>query len=172
MFLLDEDSREVEGIPSDAVNERAMMMGSLHLLRAVEKAQGKFKTPRERKPAPYVPVAQRFMAIPYEARGHEIIRRAAFACGMSYDEVVGRRRSRPYVLARIIAAKLLREQTYTSGAVRYSLPQIGKMLGGRDHSSICYLLSMFEPYCRMHDGMRDAYEKANGGSIGFGDGAE
>jgi hypothetical protein len=157
-FLLDDDSREVEGIATDESNERAMRLGSLHLLRAIEKAQGKYLPPLPASP-PCVPVPT-FSVIPYESRAHAIVRRTAFACNMAYEDVVGRRRHRPYVLARVIAAKILREQTYEGGKVRYSLPQIGRMLGGRDHSSICYLLSMFEPYCRMHEGMREAYEQA------------
>lgn len=158
------ETADGERLLIDEQYDLRMRKGSLRLLRAIENAQGKytpapiFAHPKARPS--YVPVADRPMVIPFESRGKAIIRRAAYVCRMDYADVVGRRRSRPFVLARIIAAKILREQTGANGFPRYSLPQIGKMLGGRDHSSICYLLSVFEPYCRTHEGMRAAYEKA------------
>ena len=48
------------------------------------------------------------------------------------DRILGRDRSREVALPRQIAMYLLREET------DISLPQIGEVLGGRDHTTVMY----------------------------------
>lgn len=52
--------------------------------------------------------------------------------GIPSDEIIGRRRGKPYLLPRQIAMFLLREET------SLSLSAIGKILGGRDHSTVMH----------------------------------
>ena len=59
---------------------------------------------------------------------HEVSR----AFGVSNDRLLGRERTREVALPRQIAMYLLREE----GGV--SLPQIGEMIGGRDHTTVIY----------------------------------
>jgi chromosomal replication initiator protein len=52
--------------------------------------------------------------------------------GLSTDELLGRSRSRDVALPRQVAMYLMREE------VNASLPQIGEVLGGRDHTTVMY----------------------------------
>ena len=61
-----------------------------------------------------------------------IVSKVCERCGLSAEDLVGRRRSAPIARARHIAMYLMREVT---GA---SLPQIGRELGGRDHSTVLH----------------------------------
>jgi len=54
------------------------------------------------------------------------------AFGISNDQLLGRGRTREIALPRQIAMYLLREE----GNV--SLPQIGELIGGRDHTTVMY----------------------------------
>ena len=54
------------------------------------------------------------------------------AFGVSNDRILGRERTREVALPRQIAMYLLREE---SGV---SLPQIGEIVGGRDHTTVIY----------------------------------
>ena len=56
----------------------------------------------------------------------------ADAFGVSVDQILARDRSRAVALPRQIAMYLLREEA------RISLPQIGDVLGGRDHTTVMY----------------------------------
>lgn len=67
-----------------------------------------------------------------EVQPVEVVRRVAEAFGVPVDRMLGRDRSRQVVLPRQIAMYLLREES------RISLPQIGKTLGGRDHTTVMY----------------------------------
>jgi chromosomal replication initiator protein len=62
----------------------------------------------------------------------EIVRRVADTYGISIDSMTGRDRSRRVALPRQIAMYLLREEA------NISLPQIGEVLGGRDHTTVMY----------------------------------
>lgn len=62
----------------------------------------------------------------------EIVRRVADNFGISVDSMTGRDRSRQIALPRQIAMYLLREEA------NISLPQIGEVLGGRDHTTVMY----------------------------------
>jgi chromosomal replication initiator protein len=67
-----------------------------------------------------------------EVQPDEIVRRVAEAFGISEDSMLGRDRSRQIALPRQIAMYLMREEA------NISLPQIGEVLGGRDHTTIMY----------------------------------
>jgi chromosomal replication initiator protein len=62
----------------------------------------------------------------------EIIQRVAHHFGLKPDQLKGRSRKRDIARPRQIAMYLIREETDAS------LPQIGDLLGGRDHSTILY----------------------------------
>ncbi len=62
----------------------------------------------------------------------EIIERVAYHFGLEPDQLKGRSRKRDIARPRQIAMYLIREETDAS------LPQIGDLLGGRDHSTILY----------------------------------
>lgn len=67
-----------------------------------------------------------------EVKPDEIMRRVAETFGVSVDSIIGRDRSRQIALPRQVAMYLLREEA------NISLPQIGKTLGGRDHTTVMY----------------------------------
>jgi len=52
--------------------------------------------------------------------------------GLDVDELIGPKRNKRLVKPRQIAMYLIREETASS------LPQIGAVLGGRDHTTIMY----------------------------------
>ena len=61
-----------------------------------------------------------------------IVQAVAGSFGLPVERLLGRDRSREAALPRQIAMYLLREETGTS------LPQIGDLLGGRDHTTVMY----------------------------------
>ncbi|MBN1666075.1 MAG: chromosomal replication initiator protein DnaA [Anaerolineales bacterium] len=67
-----------------------------------------------------------------EVRPDEIVRNVAESFGISMENMLGRDRSRQVALPRQVAMYLLREEA------NISLPQIGEVLGGRDHTTVMY----------------------------------
>ena len=67
-----------------------------------------------------------------EVQPDEIIRQVAESFDVPLDKMLGRDRSRHIAFPRQIAMYLLREEA------KISLPQIGKSLGGRDHTTVMY----------------------------------
>jgi chromosomal replication initiator protein len=67
-----------------------------------------------------------------EIEPHHVVDVVALAFGISGDQLLGRDRSRGVALPRQVAMYLLREET------RSSLPQIGNVIGGRDHTTVMY----------------------------------
>jgi chromosomal replication initiator protein len=67
-----------------------------------------------------------------EVQPEEIIRQVAESFDVPLDKMLGRDRSRHIAFPRQIAMYLLREEA------KISLPQIGKSLGGRDHTTVMY----------------------------------
>lgn len=62
----------------------------------------------------------------------QVLQAVAEVFGLSPDELLGRSRSRDIALPRQVAMYLMREE------VNASLPQIGEVLGGRDHTTVMY----------------------------------
>lgn len=65
---------------------------------------------------------------------HEIIYEAEKRYGIPYGSIVSRTRDRAVVVARKEVAKKI----YEMGI--FSTPEIGRILGGRDHTSILYYI--------------------------------
>ncbi|MFN2275675.1 MAG: helix-turn-helix domain-containing protein, partial [Anaerolineales bacterium] len=64
--------------------------------------------------------------------GEQVIEAVAERYGLQVEQLLGRTRARDVALPRQIAMYLIREETDTS------LPKIGEMLGGRDHTTVLY----------------------------------
>jgi chromosomal replication initiator protein len=62
----------------------------------------------------------------------QVLQAVAEVFGLHPDELLGRSRSRDVALPRQVAMYLMREE------VNASLPQIGEVLGGRDHTTVMY----------------------------------
>lgn len=62
----------------------------------------------------------------------QVIQAVADVFGLSTEDLLGRNRSRDVALPRQVAMYLMREE------VNASLPQIGEVLGGRDHTTVMY----------------------------------
>jgi len=77
-----------------------------------------------------------------------ILERVCEAYGLSVADLQGRRRSAPIAKARQVAMYLMREMT---GA---SLPQIGRDLGGRDHSTILHGYNKISQQIEENDQLR------------------
>jgi chromosomal replication initiator protein len=67
-----------------------------------------------------------------EVEPKEVMRMVAEAFGITVDQILARDRSRAVALPRQIAMYLLREEA------QISLPQIGNVMGGRDHTTVMY----------------------------------
>jgi len=62
----------------------------------------------------------------------DVLKAVSNAFGISNDRLLGRERTREVALPRQVAMYLLREE----GGV--SLPKIGELIGGRDHTTVIY----------------------------------
>jgi hypothetical protein len=106
------------------------------------------KTPR-REPAP-PPRARDIIHIavdivqplPPSQAWRQIVSEVCLKHGIDWLEMASARRSRPVVLARNEAAYRLRHET------TMSLPQIGRKLGGRDHTTILHSVRQHEARLR------------------------
>jgi chromosomal replication initiator protein len=67
-----------------------------------------------------------------EIQPEQVVDRVAESFGVTVERILGRDRSRQVVLPRQVAMFLLREEA------KFSLPQIGQSLGGRDHTTVMY----------------------------------
>jgi chromosomal replication initiator protein len=67
-----------------------------------------------------------------EVAPDQVLRMVSNAFGVTVDQILARDRSRQVALPRQIAMYLLREEA------QISLPQIGEVLGGRDHTTVMY----------------------------------
>jgi chromosomal replication initiation ATPase DnaA len=69
----------------------------------------------------------------------EIIRRCADDHGLTVARMLDcSNKTRPIARARFDCMARLRDLRRTDGAPRFSLPQIGRMLGGLDHTSVLH----------------------------------
>jgi chromosomal replication initiator protein len=73
-----------------------------------------------------------FMSQGGELQPDDVLDAVSQAFGISNERLIGRERTREVALPRQIAMYLLREE----GGI--SLPQIGEMVGGRDHTTVIY----------------------------------
>lgn len=86
-------------------------------------------------------------------RSHkDVVTSVAHGFGLTYEAVTGARRFTVLVCARSVAAKILQERGN-------SLPQIGRYLGGRDHSTIHNLLVTYDDRVKSHPQMAVVYER-------------
>jgi chromosomal replication initiator protein len=67
-----------------------------------------------------------------EVAPDQVLQMVSDAFGITVDQILARDRSRSVALPRQIAMYLLREEA------QISLPQIGEVLGGRDHTTVMY----------------------------------
>ncbi len=72
----------------------------------------------------------------------------AEAFDLSLERLLGRDRAREVALPRQIAMYLMREETGVS------LPQIGEMLGGRDHTTVMYGCDKVADLLETDEGLR------------------
>jgi chromosomal replication initiator protein len=77
-----------------------------------------------------------------------IIQAVAAQYGITVDRLLSRDRSREVALPRQVAMYLLREETAAS------LPQIGEVLGGRDHTTVMYGCEKITDLLETDDGLR------------------
>jgi chromosomal replication initiator protein len=78
----------------------------------------------------------------------DIVSRVAASFGVAVDRILGRERSRDVALPRQIAMYLLREEA------NISLPQIGEVLGGRDHTTVMYACNKVADMLETDDRLR------------------
>lgn len=74
-----------------------------------------------------------------QGSARELIGRVAAWHGLTYQDIIGRSRNRAIVEARfdaVAAVYLLR----TISGRQFSLPQLGRVFGGRDHTTVLYAL--------------------------------
>lgn len=104
--------------------------------KAMNELKEKLKTETLALPSPEVHPPDHEPVAPPHIKGrptlNQIKYRVAWVCGVSIEEIESIRRNKNIVNARHMYAYLARK--YTS----HSFPQIGKTLGGRDHSTIIH----------------------------------
>lgn len=83
-----------------------------------------------------------------EVEPEQIIETIANAYGVSKERMIGRERTSMVALPRQIAMYILREEA------NISLPQIGKYLGGRDHTTVMYGCDKIADLLETDDKMR------------------
>jgi hypothetical protein len=71
--------------------------------------------------------------------GGDLLQTVADVFDISYGELIGQGRSRAFIEARATVAHILLKRGW-------SLPRVGKLLGGRDHSTIINLRDNFPIY--------------------------
>lgn len=67
----------------------------------------------------------------------EVMASVARAAHITYDDLIGKNRSRSFVRARAVASKVMNERGV-------SMASIGRMMGGRDHTTIGNLLHNYD----------------------------
>lgn len=163
-ILDDADTEPADCLPGDKIMARQMQLGSTALLRAMERARGKYDAEPVRTPEPkrHVSAVSQITAIPGINIGWGIIGAVAEAYGMTVPELLGRGRKRRHVHARAVAARLLRDVKWGNGTPHFSFPQIAKMVNRMDHTTICYALGQFDVYCRYDPEVRAVYAALKG----------
>lgn len=101
------------------------------------------------------PPANPFYKAPF---GKKLIAEVCDELDLEVEAVLGAGRNRWLVDCRALVAVLLREKD----PIRYSFPQIGQMLGGRDHSTIVNLVQNFDIYCKRSPHLWEVYTALGG----------
>jgi chromosomal replication initiator protein len=83
-----------------------------------------------------------------EVQPKEIVSRVAETFGVTLDRLLSRDRSQEVALPRQVAMYLLREEA------NCSLPQIGEVLGGRDHTTVMYACQKITDMLERDDRLR------------------
>jgi chromosomal replication initiator protein len=83
-----------------------------------------------------------------EVQPEQLIRMVGDVQGVPYERLVGRERTQQVALARQVAMYMLREDT------NLSLPQIGDLLGGRDHTTVMYACGKVSEMIEQDDRLR------------------
>lgn len=118
--------------------------------RAKSKRDG---TPKEPKPrAPYRAPVSVWCGVPVPQVARELIAEVAADFDIAVDEIVGVRRNLDKVHARSVVVRLLKERGW-------SLPRIGAVLGGRDHSTIINLYDKRDIYAARDARVSASYER-------------
>jgi len=125
MTILDAEARsaEQEARRQEAIEREKARLAAEHARQAAERLAAREKMREE------IEQARRALT-GTSTRAVDIIRAVSARTGISVPEIIGERRSKWIVAARF-------EAIYeVSVATGYSLPQIGRIFGGRDHTSI------------------------------------
>lgn len=82
----------------------------------------------------------------YASKAGRIVGAVSHAFGVSPADIVGKSRLRKHVVPRKVAVRLLRDRQIITG--KLSLPDIGRIVGDRDHSTIKHSLDTFDTEMR------------------------
>jgi hypothetical protein len=88
----------------------------------------------------------------------DLINGVASDFNMDADAIMGTCRRKPYGHARAVISMILRERNPRI----WSYAAIGKLLGGRDHSSIMHYITNFAKYARESDLVASTYHARRG----------
>jgi len=153
------------GIPEELRNRMMMRHGSGMLLRAIrgepepkpEPAKAlQFRAPKRRRE--YTPVAP---PVPMPTPVKRIAMAVAEAFGLTVDDLTGHQRGAYFVRARSVFYRLVRDRTNKAGEPVSSFPRIVRF-AGRDHSTVCHSMQMFDVYCRQDPEIAAVYERLRG----------
>jgi hypothetical protein len=103
-------------------------------------------TPDKRDPDPALAPAQSFFSVV------ELIDRVADDFGYSHGEVIGDGREARMIDARSVIVRILRERGW-------SFPQIGRAIGGRDHSTIINMWVKRDIYARRNADVLESFNR-------------
>jgi hypothetical protein len=84
--------------------------------------------------------------------GRELVTSVARDFDISHGELIGDCRANEFVDARSVVSRVLHDRGW-------SYPQIGRLLGGRDHSTVINLVRKFDVYGRRNLVVMQSYER-------------
>jgi hypothetical protein len=86
----------------------------------------------------------RVVPVPLRREGEAIVRRVAARHGLDPDLLRGAGRTHAVCMARFEAMWTLYEARLPDGRRRFSLPQVGRLMGGRDHTTALHGVRRWE----------------------------
>jgi len=123
-----------------------------------KQAGAKFKldyVPAEPRRCGPPPVVKEYVPVVVE-RSHDdgarLLRSVADAFDITCGELIGEGRSRKFVEARAVVVVVLRERGW-------SYPRIGKLIGGRDHSTVIWAHQCFDIHAKRNPMVLDMYNR-------------